>query len=122
MKVRAALALIALLLSALAGKAAPFITSFTPTFGSSGDLTDIFIHGSGFYPGVVVVKFNNVEASVEFATLTDGTEIEAHVAPGTPLGPGSIFVSVNGSSTLSGDTFTVIGPGPYISGFSPSAG
>lgn len=104
------------------GNANPAISSFTPGFGSSSDPGFITINGSGFYPGTLVVKFNGVQDTNAGATAADGTVIQAHVPAGAPLGSNPIFVSVNGVSTLSADNFTVIGAGPYITGFSPATG
>ncbi len=105
-----------------AGNAAPTISSFTPGFGSSTDPGFITITGSGFFPGTLVVRFNGVQDTTAQATAADGTVIQAVVPAGAPLGPGKIFVSVNGISVLSADDFTVIGAGPYITGFSPPTG
>lgn len=102
---------------------APFITSFSPKFGSTGDPNRIIIKGSGFAPGALIVKFGGPNGVRDFtAGSGDGVNIEASVPPGTPLGPGKIFVSVNGVSTESAEDFTVIGQGPYIAGFTPAAG
>src|SRR6185295_16778420 len=55
------------------------------------------------------------------ATLADGTQIAARVPAGATTGP--ISVSVNGGPPASSaQDFIVIGPGPYITSFSPSAG
>jgi large repetitive protein len=107
-----------LLLGCLNLLADPQITSFSPVFGSATDANNITITGNGFAPGTVVVKFNGVAASP--AGATSATIIQAHVAAGTPLGSQPIFVSVNGVSNLSSADFTVIGPGPYVSAFTPS--
>ncbi|HEU5070090.1 MAG TPA: IPT/TIG domain-containing protein [Verrucomicrobiae bacterium] len=100
--------------------AAPTISSFSPTFGSSTDPGNITITGTGFAPGTVVVKFNGVQDPTAGATST--TTIQAHVPAGAPLGAGPIFVSVAGVGVNSADDFTVIGSGPFVSGFSPAIG
>ena len=102
--------------------AAPNISSFTPAYGASSDPTSIIILGSGFYPGTLVVKFNGVIDPTAIAASADGSTIQAHVPIGAPLGPGPIYVSVNGSPTTSTADFTVIGPEPYIGDFSPKTG
>ncbi len=101
---------------------APLISSFTPVFGSSSDPSGIIITGSGFKPGPLYVAFNGVQDTTAYASLADGTQIQARVPPGAPYGAGPIYVWVNGSDISSGQDFTVIGPGPYISDFSPPSG
>lgn len=98
---------------------APFITSFSPKYGTPNDPNFIIIHGSGF-ANPLVVKFNGVTDPT--AATADGVSIQARVPAGAPLGAGPIFVSVSGNSHQSAENFTVIGPGPYIAGFSPSVG
>ncbi|MSU57385.1 MAG: DUF11 domain-containing protein [Pedosphaera sp.] len=124
MKLKKFLAAWAVLLSLSAGRllGGPAISSFTPVFGSASDPGFITIHGSGFYPGTLVVKFNGVTDPTAGATLANGTEIQAHVPAGAPTGVGPIFVSVDGIPAYSGQDFTVIGPGPYITGFTPATG
>ena len=119
------LGLSGVILFSLTGHAAPSISSFTPNYGASNDPTYITITGSGFFPGTLVVKFNGVQDPAAFATLANGTEIQAHVAAGTPKGTGYVFVSVNGAQapTNNGVLFTVIGPSdPYVETFSPTTG
>ena len=120
MKFRGPILLVMALLISFPGKAAPFIQTFNPTFGASNDNSYIVITGTGFYPGTLLVKFNNVEA-FDYAAISS-TEIKARIRAGTPLGPGRIFVSVAGVSTQSGNLFTVIGPGPFVTNFTPVAG
>jgi len=69
-----------------------------------------------------VVRFNGVQDFTAFANAADGTMILATVPAGAPLGANPISVSVNGDSASSLQDFTVIGPGPYITGFSPPSG
>jgi hypothetical protein len=95
------------------------VSSFNPTLGSPGDSVTIF--GSGFYPGTLVVKFNGKVDPTAEATAADGTVIQAHVPAGATTGP--INVTVNGTDEGSSlQDFTVIGFGPYITGFSPAVG
>lgn len=102
---------------------APAINSFTPAFGSSSDPGYISIFGSGFYPGTLVVQFNGVQdVTAQVTSLGPPQKIQAQVPAGAPLGAGPIYVSVNGVGVYSSQDFTVIGPGPYITGFTPSIG
>src|SRR5258706_8858838 len=95
------------------------ISSFDPTLGSPGE--SVTIYGSGFYPGTLVVRFNGTIDGTAAATAADGTVIQAHVPAGATTGP--ISVTVNGANAGSSlQDFTVIGPGPYITGFSPAVG
>ena len=93
------------------------ISGFTPMVGSPGDI--VRISGDGFYPGTLVVKFNNKQDPT--AEATDYTHIQAAV-PATAT-TGRISVQVNGGTTaFSAQDFTVVGPGPYITNFFPIAG
>ena len=93
------------------------VTNFTPQFGSVGDI--VTIQGSGFSPGTLVVRFNGTQDTSAAAT-GPGT-ISAKVPPGGTSGP--ISVQVNGGTPASTiQDFTVIGAGPYITGFSPPTG
>src|ERR1039457_4050284 len=114
----------AFLLSLTVGHADPAILSFTPNFASSNDPGNITITGTGFYPngGTLVVKFNGAQDPTATATAADGTLIVAHVPTAAPLGAGPIYVSVSNHIAYSADDFTVIGPGPYVTGFSPIGG
>ncbi|MFO1488755.1 MAG: IPT/TIG domain-containing protein [Verrucomicrobiota bacterium] len=112
------------LLFPLLAFAAPTITSFSPNFGAANDPTFITITGTGFSPGAVVVKFNGVSSSPA-AGATTATEIQAHVANGTPRGTAYVDLTVAGvrAATNNGVVFTVIGnTDPYITGFSPPIG
>ena len=123
MKFRRVPLFLAVVLCSISAHGAPIITSFWPMVGASNDTDYVTITGTGFYPGTLVVKFNGVTDPTAFATLTDGTQIQAHVAPGTPLGMGRISVTVNGAMTQSGSFFTVIGPDqPYVTNFAPIIG
>lgn len=100
----------------------PTIQSFSPAFGSASDPTPIIINGSGFSSGTLVVKFNGVTDLTAGVTDANGTIIQAQVPAGATNGPNPIYVSVGGVGTSSAQDFTVIGPGPYITGFSPAVG
>lgn len=110
---------LAMLLGAGPLAGAPVISSFSPSYGAYGDPGFITINGSGFSPGTLVVKFNGVAAP---ASAPAANQIQAQVPAGAPLGPGPIYVKVGSDETYSADDFTVIGPGPYVTGFSPSIG
>src|SRR5258708_23638504 len=100
------------------------VTSFSPTLGSAGD--QVTITGSGFptsNPQNLVVRFNGIQDTNARSTAADGTIIMARVPSGAPLGPGPISVQVNGGPVaMSAQDFTVIGPGPYVTSFSPPVG
>jgi len=103
----------------------PSISSFTPTFGAAIDPQYITIHGSGFWPSTsLIVEFNGVR-DYSAALTWEGGEyvIKAQVPPSAPyIQSNPIHVVVDGQSTWSTEDFTVIGPGPYIAGFTPSSG
>src|SRR5689334_22841063 len=97
------------------------ISSFSPTFGAYSDPTLIDINGSGFAPGTLVVKFGTMTCTL--AGTTSSTHIQAQVPTNAPPGPCHIIVQVNGGTPAqSAALFTVIGPGPYISDFTPITG
>jgi hypothetical protein len=97
------------------------ISSFSPTFGASTDPSYVDINGSGFSPGILTVKFGNATCTV--AAATSSTHIQAQVPANAPLGPCYISVQINsGTPAQSVTQFTVIGPGPYISDFTPIVG
>ena len=111
------LALLFLVSACLGQTYAVTVSSFTPQFGTTGDI--VTIQGSGFSPGTLVVRFNGTQDTTAAAT-GPGT-ISAKVPPGATSGP--ISVQVNGGTPASSlQDFTVIGPGPYITGFSPAIG
>lgn len=97
------------------------ISSFSPMFGSSNDLSFVDINGSGFSGGTLVVKFGNAQDLT--AGATSDTHIQARVPASAPLGECLISVSKNGGpAALSPQYFTVIGPGPYVTNFNPIIG
>ena len=123
MNLKFSLSLLGAVLLSIGVKAAPTITSFTPNYGASNDPDFIYINGSGFLAGSVVLKFNGTTASTASAIAAD--QIQAHVANGTPRGTAYVYLTVNGQQapTNNGVVFTVIGPSdPYISAFSPPTG
>src|SRR5882724_4288221 len=95
------------------------VDSFTPVAGSPGDPNFVFIYGTGFVNNNLVVTFNGARDFSASATAADGTVIQASVPAGATTGP--ITVQVNGGMVASSlQDFVVIGPGPYVSGFSPA--
>jgi hypothetical protein len=93
----------------------PYISGFSPVYGSVNDT--VIITGVHFV-NVLGVSFSGVSAEV--SANAAGTQITTRV----PLGAtnGVITVStVNGTSN-SVASFTVLGPGPFITGFTPGHG
>ncbi len=93
------------------------ISGFDPAFGAPGDMVNIY--GGGFDQGVVTVRFNGVVST--YAGATTASQIIAQVPTGATSGPISVQIGTSTPVYSSGD-FTVIGSGPYISGFSPVTG
>ncbi|HWW01629.1 MAG TPA: IPT/TIG domain-containing protein [Candidatus Acidoferrum sp.] len=92
------------------------ISSFDPVFGPVGKTVNIY--GTGFSPGTVTVKFNGIAAQSPQAT--SASQIVATVPTGATTG--RISVQVGSSSATSTTNFVVIGPGPYVTDFSPVTG
>jgi large repetitive protein len=97
--------------------AQPIITNVTPLLGSPGDL--VHITGMGFYPGVLKVTFNGVVDPTAEATTYN--QIQAMVPTGATSGRITVQVD-SGQIAYSPQDFTVVGSGPYITGFSPVFG
>ncbi len=98
----------------------PYITDFSPALGDSRTL--VVINGAHF-TGVAAngVRFNGV-SSTDASPNAAGTMISVHVPAGTPLGSGALSVTTAYGTSNAPTAFTVIGPGPYITGFSPDHG
>ncbi|MCS7091673.1 MAG: IPT/TIG domain-containing protein [Verrucomicrobiota bacterium] len=101
---------------------AQVITDFSPSFGQPG--TWVTLHGHGFYytgtsvDPVVAVQFGSRPA--QFSVTAD-SQLVAVVPAGATTD--YIRVAKNGRGWVySPRTFAVIGPGPYISSFSPTYG
>src|SRR5258708_6960983 len=95
------------------------VDSFSPVAGSPGDPNFVFSYGTGFANNNLVVTFNTTRDFSASATAADGTVIQASVPAGATTDP--ITVQVNGGMVASSlQDFVVIGPGPYVSGFSPA--
>ncbi len=106
--------LITLLLSA-ASADSQVINSFSPLFASPGEI--VVLQGSGF-TGVSSVQFSNGKNAV--FTVTADTQISATVPSGTVSGPVAVLKS--GNLVFSVQSFTAIGPGPYVDSFTPVTG
>lgn len=91
------------------------ITGFSPKFGSIGQ--NVRIDGSGF-AGTTQVIFHNAKNAVFF--VSSDTQINATVPSGTTTGPITVKKSSGQAQTV--EDFTVIGPEPYVTDFSPISG
>lgn len=98
------------------------ITDFSPAFGQPG--TWVTLQGGGFYytgtsvDPVVSVQFGTRPA--QFSVTADSQLVAV-----VPAGASTDYIRVAKSGrgwVYSPRVFTVIGPGPYISGFSPTNG
>jgi len=93
----------------------PTISSFTPTSGPAG--TPVNIYGTGF--GLVTSITFNGTPDWSYSTYSS-TWIQAYVPPGATTGP--ITVTNDKGSATSTTAFTVTGPPPTISLFTPTSG
>jgi uncharacterized repeat protein (TIGR01451 family) len=94
----------------------PFITDFTPVFGSVNDTVVI----NGVHLGnTTAVLFGGVNAPGPTPNAA-GTQISTRVPIGAPSGV--ITVSTSFGTSNSPTAFTVVGAGPYVTGFSPITG
>jgi uncharacterized repeat protein (TIGR01451 family) len=98
----------------------PYISDFSPGFGAVNDT--VVIHGAHLANtnGIpVIVKFHGTNAT-EVNPNDNGTQITTRV----PVGATSGFITVTTTSGTSNSpsAFTFVGPGPFISGFSPISG
>lgn len=94
----------------------PMVTDFAPAYGAVGDT--IIINGVHFN-NLLSVKFGNVVAP-NVSVQNNGTQITALVPTGATNGV--ITVTTSAGASNSPTAFTVIGPGPYISNFTPFGG
>ncbi|WP_198145010.1 IPT/TIG domain-containing protein [Microscilla marina] len=96
---------------------APTITRFTPDKGKKGAY--VTIEGTNFSSTRQdnTVKFNGIEATIDYAT---GTRIRATVPRGATTG--KITVEVYGQTATSATDFTVISTDPTITSFTPERG
>jgi large repetitive protein len=94
----------------------PYIMSFSPSYGAVNDTVAI----TGVHlTNTTGVKFGGVSAT-QFTPNADGTQISTRV----PLGAttGLITVSTLFGTSNSPTAFTVVGAGPYVTGFNPISG
>ncbi len=96
----------------------PYITDVSPPYGKPGDL--ITINGVHLAPvGTTGVAFNG-QPSADAAANAAGTQINVHVPSGATTGFISVATPIATSNSPA--VFMVLGPGPFISGFSPQVG
>ena len=94
----------------------PYITGFSPLYGSSG--SSVIITGIHL-TNTFAVLFNGTNAT-EVTANAAGTQITTRVPPAATSGPITVSTIYGSSNTPS--AFTVVGPGPFITGFSPVSG
>lgn len=96
----------------------PNITDFSPTAGSPGD--QVQLNGSGFSGGGFTVRFWNGGSGVVAPILfiNSDTVITVSVPTGITTGPISIQQGA-GTQSYTPNDFLAIGPGPFITDFSP---
>ncbi len=96
------------------------ITNFNPKFGTNGD--QITITGTGFVPGIKVFFWNGVQVPAGNIFVNTANQLTVLIVPnGISTGPISVQIG-SGSVSQSAQPFTVVGPAPYITDFSPVAG
>lgn len=96
----------------------PSIFDLSPTLGPTNQL--VVINGVHF-AGLALdgVRFNGTRA-VDASVSGDGTSISVHVPFGATTGPVSVTTPTGTSNSPS--AFVVLGPGPYITDFTPVQG
>ncbi len=94
----------------------PYAVSVTPGYAATNET--VIISGVHFLQ-VTGVKFNGTNAPV-FMPNADGTMLSVTVPPQARSGPITLYYA--GGATNVPGAFTVIGPGPFITGFSPAIG
>jgi uncharacterized repeat protein (TIGR01451 family) len=99
----------------LAISSGPYISSFAPLYGAVND--SVIITGFHFV-NVIGVAFSGIGA--QFSANAAGTQITSRVPAGATNGV--ITVSTPNGTSNSLASFTIIGPEPFITGFSPSQG
>lgn len=95
----------------------PYISSVSPTFGATND-TGIVINGVHL-TNALSVTFGGVTAGPP-SRSADGYSLTVTVPYGAQSGP--VAVTTSGGGVTNGPDFLVIGPGPYITGFTPTTG
>lgn len=97
----------------------PFITAFDPKAGSVGEL--VFVEGVHFGPSPTpIVRFGGA-LSTDVSAAADGRSFTARVPVNATNGFISVQVGALGPSN-SPSMFTVIGAGPFVTGFTPASG
>lgn len=109
------------LLALLAGNllaSSPVITGFTPSVGSAGDT--IMVTGSGFTsPGITFYFWQGIPAAYLYPN--SDSQLTVIVPGGIRTGPLGVQLG-NDTPAYTSTDFIAIGPGPYISDFSPAYG
>lgn len=95
----------------------PYIGSISPTYGATNDL--ITISGAHLL-NATSVQFNGVNAPSFNNPSGDGTQLNVYVPYHATSGPISVTTALGGPTNSA--SFLVIGPGPYITGFTPTNG
>ncbi|MGH7971191.1 MAG: IPT/TIG domain-containing protein, partial [Limisphaerales bacterium] len=108
--------LLALLASSLLASS-PVITGFTPSVGSAGDT--LMVTGSGFTSGGITFYFWQGIPAAYY--INSDSQLTVIVPGGISTGPLGIQQGT-GPIAYTPDDFIAIGPGPYISDFSPAYG
>ncbi len=123
MKLRRWIPCLALFIPTLASRVCgqsqdPYISDFTPKFGSPGDT--ITISGGNFLSGTIRVRFFNgvVATNRSISQLT----ITVSVPTGTATGPLSVQKDNGTIHYYYNTNFTIVGTGPYICAISPLLG
>lgn len=100
---------------------APLISDFSPTAGTAGD--QIQLNGSGFSAGGFTIRFWNGGSGVVVTNgfINSDTLLTVSVPSGITTGPISIQQGTGTPSYTAAD-FLAIGPGPFITGFTPLLG
>lgn len=94
----------------------PYISGFSPTYGAVNDL--VLINGVHL-SNPTAVLFNGTNAT-DFTPNSAGTQLTTRVPAGATTGP--ITVTTSTGTSNSPASFTVVGPGPFITDFSPFFG
>jgi large repetitive protein len=95
----------------------PYISDLVPAYGSVNE--DIVILG-WHLTNATSVKFAGGKNSLAFMPNANGSQITARVPSGATNGP--ITVTTTYGTSNSPISFTVIGAGPYVTGFFPAVG
>jgi uncharacterized repeat protein (TIGR01451 family) len=94
----------------------PYISGISPNLGGTDD--QVVISGAHFL-NTTAVSFHGVSVGNNFVPNADGTTLTTYVPAGATTGPISVTTPAGTSNSA---VFTVIGPGPYITSFSPTIG